>query len=939
MKKLKLIFITSIWLLASISSAQIGYYDAPYLRYEADLGTLTNATVTSKSYQQSDLQSEASGQVCVNLANIGSLVGWTLSQPADGLVLRYSVPEGQTGTLDVQADGVSVGTLNLNTYYSWEHLSVSTPGVKNTNPKMRFDEVRLKLSSALSSGTNLSLVNQSGNIFIDFVELESVPTIVSSAIGDVVYVGDGSDLQTFIDGNGGKTIYLGAGVYNVNRELYFGVSNTNLKGAGSWYTEIHFTNTSTNGGLRANASNINFSGLYLSTVRNSRSNSYKAINGVYTSGSTITDLWAEHFECGAWIGQYNTGGPAYADGFNLSNCRFRNNYADGINLCKGTSNATVAHCSFRNNGDDDMAIWSANGLECKNNTFSYNTSEHCWRSSGCAIYGGYNNKADHLLIKDNVEVGIRVNNSYSGVGFNENGMHEFSNITIISCGTFNDLWYTAVGAIDLVSDNVAGTRVSNVKFSNIDIIDSKNDAIYFFKRAGEGFYNLVFENITINGTGTEYPFNNANNLNWGRGYGILFVGNPAGYGTYCNMTYLNRGGNATVNINNAQIGSFSFTSECIPDYAPVITSKSIFGVCDGTVNFSATAAAPASNTVSYVEFFVDNTSIGQDNTDPYTMGWNNPTVGNHQVTAVAYYAPSNTSSSSYIQNIEVEDGIYSTSKAPIIDGVVDVLWNNYNAFSLNKVSVGTVSSPADLSATFKVTRDATNFYILADVNDDILNNSGSANWQKDGIEIYIDMGNDKSGSYVPNSDFQYSFVWDVSTSQSGLTFAQTTKPGNNGYIFEISIPWLTLKGAQASGTFIGFDLQVEDDDSGTRNGKIAWADGTDNAWQSTSVLGTLQIADCKNPLLAVDPASFNAEGNQIRFYPNPFITSGNLEIQSNGNLDLTTINIKDMSGKLLIQQSFHGNGPYTVGESLSSGLYLLEVFDGKSLQTIKLTKF
>lgn len=160
-----------------------------------------------------------------------------------------------------------------------------------------------------------------------------------------------------------------------------------------WYSHINFTNgTSNNGGLNTNASNISYADLFLTTNNASRSNSYKGINGIYTAGSTIKNIWAEHFECGAWIANYSGSGPAFADGFTLSDCRFRNNYADGINLCKGTSNAIVEHCNFRNNGDDDMAIWCANGQECINNTFRYNTSENCWRASGVAIYGGKNNQ-------------------------------------------------------------------------------------------------------------------------------------------------------------------------------------------------------------------------------------------------------------------------------------------------------------------------------------------------------------------------------------------------------------------------------------------------------------------------------------------------------------------------------------------------------------------
>ena len=58
--------------------AQIGYYDAPYTRYEADTATLANASVLTKSFDQSLLQSEASGQTCVTLQNSSaSSITWT----------------------------------------------------------------------------------------------------------------------------------------------------------------------------------------------------------------------------------------------------------------------------------------------------------------------------------------------------------------------------------------------------------------------------------------------------------------------------------------------------------------------------------------------------------------------------------------------------------------------------------------------------------------------------------------------------------------------------------------------------------------------------------------------------------------------------------------------------------------------------------------------
>jgi hypothetical protein len=872
MKRLKVLNLLIIIILIRVSdlNAQIGYYDAPYVRYEADLGTLTNgAAATSKSFNQSLLQSEASNQVCVNMSSSSATVAWTVTVAGDGLVVRYSVPDGQSASVDVYSGATFMGNLNLTTNWSWEYLSSNgnpnNVGVVNTNPKMRFDEVRLKLSSKIPVGGTLKLVRVSGNVHIDFAELEPVPAAVTAAGGDVTY--DGSGLQNFINNNGGKVIYLPAGYYNCGSDLFFGNNNTTLKGAGMWYTQINFTSgTANDGGLWGQATNISYSGLYLTTDRNSRSNSYKALNGVYTSGSTITNVWAEHFECGAWIAQYGAG-PGIADGFTMSNCRFRNNYADGTNLCKGTSNAIVEHCNYRNNGDDDMAIWPANNQTCDNNTFRYNTSENCWRASGCAIYGGTSNQAHHLLIRDNVEVGLRVGNNFGGSPFNTGGMHQFYNIRIERCGTYNDLFNQPVGAIDILGTNIAGSTIYNVKFSCIEIIDSKNDAIDIYKKSGNGFNNFVFENITIDGTGAEYPDNGG--AVGGRGYGLLFKGSPSGSGTYCNMTYANRGGSATSDVNTAQIGSFSWTAAgscpggCTALVsATVITSASSFGICNAPITLTATTSAPSGNTVNYVEFFVDGVSKGTDNTSSYSVNWSNPTPGSHTITATAHYSPSNTTSSAS-QTITVIDGIYSTSTPPTIDGTIEASWNGYTASSLTK---GFNSSP-DLAASFKTRYDATYLYVLVDVTDDALWNDAGNNWDNDGVELFIDMGNDKSGAYGAN-DFQYAFNYHSTTptfteykhtATTGVTFAQGIKAG--GYIFEIRIPWSTLGGAPTAGTFMGFDVGINDDDNGgVRENQLSWNDPTFTEYNSTALLGTLQIANCSNPL-PVELFSFTAEKN------------------------------------------------------------------------------
>lgn len=846
--------LTSLLLVGFVSLfAQRGYYDAPYLRYEANDAALTNASVTSQSYKQADLQSEASDQVCVNMSNSGASVEWTVSKMGDGLVVRYNVPNNQSGELEVFANNVSMGTLTLTSYYSWESLynngNPNNSAVVNENPKMRFDEVRMKLNTKIPAGGKLKLVRKSGNIHLDFAELELVPAAVPFANGDVYYNGNGSDLQDVITNNGGKTIYLPEGVYNVGSGLHFEKNNTVLKGAGMWYTQIHFTSgRGNNGGLWGNASNVSYSGLYLTTVRNSRSSSYKGLNGVHTGTSTITNVWAEHFECGAWFGQYGNG-PSITDGLTVAHCRFRNNYADGINFCKGTSNSVAEHCSFRNNGDDDMAMWSANGQECRNNIFRYNTSENCWRASGCAIYGGYNNKAHHLVIKDNLEVGLRVNNNFPGAGFNTNGMHEFSEITIIRAGTFNDLFNQPVGAIDIECNDRAGTQVRNVKFLNIDIIDSKNDAIYMNRNKGDGFYNFVFENIKIDGTGKEFPNNNDDGINKGRGYGLLFGGKPTGSGTYCNMTYSNRGGNATVDVNITDKGAFSWSPASGCSFTSVTltapTNGLVIAECASTLTLTANAST-TSGSVAAVEFYVDGQKIGTDNTSPYSYNWTKITGGSHKIFAKAIATNGTASTQEIIVSKEI--GILETSIPPVIDGIVESTWSNYSKQSLDIVSQGSRISLNDLSASFQVVRSTTHLYILVDVTDDKLRNDGVYNYQKDAIEVFIDLGNNKSTTYG-TSEFRYTFVYndikvyeDENDAIDGVVFKQGAKQG--GYIMEISIPWITLGGTLNDGQAIGFDVHVNDNDiDAKREAKIAWFDATDNVWQNPSLMGTLKAID------------------------------------------------------------------------------------------------
>lgn len=533
-----------------VDSIQRGYYNRPYERYEAEEGwCTTNGSFLEKSDDQTTLASEASHQQAVQLINQNSYVAWKVNKAGDGLTIRFSLPDsndgnGTKGNIAIYAGNDKVGQLELNSYWAWQYCSQTYP---NNNPsngpviRMKYDEMHLRLSRQVASGETLKVVkvdNNSTPYTIDFVELEPVPAKVTyeSLSGDKVQF-NGGDLAEFVKNNGGKIIYVPEGKWNCEQRIHLDVSNTQLIGAGMWYTEIYFTASSNSmptfdhRGIESNqGSNIRCEGLYLNTVNNQRyyqtNSSYqvgKAFMGPWGNNSVIRNCWAEHFECGAWISDYSNKG---SNNLLVEHCRFRNNYADGINCSHGTHSHTIRYCSFRNNGDDDMASWSTSAM-ATNHTFEYCTAENNWRASSLGIFGGKAHNCHHLYIVDALESGFRVNSDFDGKGFSQEDNITFANITVQHCGCVNgqrgthgDFWGSMQGAVNLGGSNKYD--VYNVTVNTVDVIDSRHNAFLIRSGGGHKMINLQLKNIYVNGGN----------------YGILYNG-VTGSGNYCNLTIEN----------------------------------------------------------------------------------------------------------------------------------------------------------------------------------------------------------------------------------------------------------------------------------------------------------------------------------------------------------------------------------------------------------------
>ncbi|MDD3062856.1 MAG: glycoside hydrolase family 2 TIM barrel-domain containing protein [Massilibacteroides sp.] len=534
-----------------------GYYNRPYKRYEAESGKcFTTGLFLSPTSVQTELQSEASNSMATQLIEKYSYIQWKNEEAADGLVIRFSIPDGANGggtkgVIALYVDDKFIANITLDSYWAWQHALMTGQTYPDNLPsankfaRMRFDDLRVKLDKKIPRGATFKLVKVDNNKIpytIDFVELEAVPSPVTfESITDqnkVSYHLSDGPLDQFIANNGGKTIYLPAGKYDVHERIFIHKPHTKIIGAGMWYTEIYFASPSDKAesypkrGIQTNQDNTLLDGLYITTANDRRyfvlpdgqnGGVGKGLMGSFGSNSTIRNVWIEHFECGGWI----TG----SNHLTVQQSRFRNQYADGINLATGSKNSVVEYCSFRNNGDDDMASWSSGKNMCENITYRYCTAENNWRASSVGFFGGSGHKALNLLVTDGMEAALRATTDFPGQPFSEEGIHLYENISIYNCGAQEGpLGYKG----DIISGKTAGAihltsyghyDLLNVHFSNIDIYDSRSDAIYLDSGKDKMMKNIHFKNIHIKGTGR---------------YGVSF-NHAAGEASYCNMVFENVG--------------------------------------------------------------------------------------------------------------------------------------------------------------------------------------------------------------------------------------------------------------------------------------------------------------------------------------------------------------------------------------------------------------
>ncbi len=524
---------------------------APYFRYEAEKNSSTGGSheILQATDDQRYVQSEASNQQAVIIRDGSGYVEWTNDTgAADGVTLRFSVPFDQEAKVAITDQNNNVlGEITIKGDHSWQYCQ-KNKGRRDYKPeyysihsqrdgyfaRMRFDEEHKLLSRDIQQGEKFRIKHVSGaDVTVDFVEIEKARKVEYQ--NDWVRWNQTIDnnLQNFINNHQGQTIYIDQERVGIWGKLSLG--SATLQGRGIFYTELEWEQNDVGfNGFSGAIRDLTLTGRYNQRYSSGESG-YSSPGKCFNDGQTgrVERVLIEHFECGGWCGGSN--------GAYFSHCRFRNNYADGINL-RNSNNCTVEYCNFRNNGDDDMASWNDSDGN-SNIRFLYCTAEHNWRASSLAFFGGNNHRAANILIKDGLENGVRIVSDFTGAGWGGNGA-TYDNISIVHCGCIDgevgvsgDFW-----GVDEASLHIEGSKcydLNSQKLSNIDIYSPRGHAVFLGCRSNsinnlniigisvhgpiltDNYYAFYFENARGNGTIrdielTEVPSDRVTNINNGK---------------------------------------------------------------------------------------------------------------------------------------------------------------------------------------------------------------------------------------------------------------------------------------------------------------------------------------------------------------------------------------------------------------------------------------
>ncbi|MEN3361741.1 MAG: hypothetical protein V7637_5723, partial [Mycobacteriales bacterium] len=482
----------------------------PFIEHEAENVAFTG-TLIGPNRSEGTLTGEASGRKAVQLTGAGQYVEFTLTQPANAMVARVSVPDsangtGLTGSLSVLVNGTKVADLGVTSKYGWYYGSypfTNDPGAGHQHHF--YDESRMMFGSTLGIGTKIRLQYGAAlpSYTVDLADFELVAPAATQPANSVSITdfganptGAGDSAPAFDQAvssarSQGKTVWIPPGTFTVNRHVI--VNNITVRGAGPWYSVLHGNGVGVYGQDAPNGStNVHLSDFAIIGEVQERNDGAQvnAIGGALGGGSVISNLWMQHTKVGLWLD-----GPF--DGLTVTGNRILDQTADGLNLHKGITNTMVSNNFVRNTGDDGLAMWAEQPQTDANDTFSHNTVILPILANNIAIYGGRDITVSDNVVADTLTQGggLHFANRFNAVPVA--GTFTVARNTTVRAGVLDPNWQFGVGAIWF--DGRDGPMNNTINVTDLNLIDSSYEAIHFIDSQVTG---VTFDGVTINGAGT-----------------------------------------------------------------------------------------------------------------------------------------------------------------------------------------------------------------------------------------------------------------------------------------------------------------------------------------------------------------------------------------------------------------------------------------------------
>ncbi|MEU2730859.1 discoidin domain-containing protein [Streptomyces griseoviridis] len=472
----------------------------PFTSVEAESATTTGTRI-GPDYTQGTLASEASGRQAVRITS-GQRVEFTVPRAANAVNVSYSVPDGQSGSLDVYVNGQKIAkTLAVTSKYSY----VDTSWIAGAKTHHFFDNARLLLGQSVQAGDKVAFQSTGTQVTVDVADFEQVAAATAQPAGSVSVTSKGADpsgggdsTQAFRDAIAaaqGGVVWIPPGEYRLTSSLS-GVQNVTLQGAGNWYSVLH-TSRFIDQSSSAGAVRIKDFAVLGEVTERVDSSPDNFVNGSLGPNSSVSGMWIQHLKVGLWLTGNN-------DNLVVENNRILDTTADGLNLNGNARGVRVSNNFLRNQGDDSLAMWSLYAADT-DSSFANNTISQPNLANGIAVYGGTNISVKNNLISDTNALGsgIAISNQKFADPFSPlAGTITVDGNTLVRTGAINPNWGHPMGALRVDSYDSAINATVNI--TNTTVTDSPYSAFEFVSGGGQGYpvRNVTVDGATVRNTGT-----------------------------------------------------------------------------------------------------------------------------------------------------------------------------------------------------------------------------------------------------------------------------------------------------------------------------------------------------------------------------------------------------------------------------------------------------